>query len=243
MPAPHQDLKKDNESQKQGDKKEAVDGKVSQGRLTSEKNVAEIVERQAVESIAADARPVEPPLTPIPQIADIKNIDIALDSYDDIFSDFDITPYAKRQLSEDFIIEMLRRVPASTDGPVKVVLSIPQAARDPQDEKVIQKRIRHVFSKKLQEIEGEIRTYQQKGLKYMLIGSVIILLTLVETDWLLLNTIFNILLVPGWFGIWTGLAKIFDEPADLIKAKKAYQTLSTAQYVFVSEEEVKKTLV
>ncbi|MCX8206028.1 MAG: hypothetical protein N3H30_02245 [Candidatus Micrarchaeota archaeon] len=270
MAAPRQDPKKEKEetSKLEGDAtqgaiaKEPQQGKVSgthysspkgsaeehtgkhSGGKTGKEGPAEMVERQAAESAAVDAKAAEPPpVQPAPQVADIKNIDIALDTYNDIFSDFDISPYSKRQLSEDFIIEMLRRVPTSSPGtPVKVVLSIPQGVRSPQDEKVIHKRIRHVFSKKLQEIEGEIRAYQQKGLKYMAVGAGIILLTLVETDWPVVNAIFNILLVPGWFGIWTGLSKIFDEPAELVKARKAYHALSTAQYVFVSEEDVKKTL-
>ena len=51
----------------------------------------------------------------------LSSVHIALDDYDDIFSDFDISPYNQRALSKDFLDELKTRV---GDGKVvRIVLS------------------------------------------------------------------------------------------------------------------------
>jgi len=172
---------------------------------------------------------------------DIKNIDIALDVYDDIFSDFDISPYSRRMISEDFVIELMKR--ASTEmavGPLHVVFSIPLSKRVPTVEKAIQKRIKQHFSRKIADMDYEIKVYQQRGIKYLLLGlAILMILLLLPAGQLFTNAMVSVLEVAGWFCIWTGLSKIFDEPSDILKTKKVYTLLSNAHYVFVNEEDIK----
>ncbi|NYT12918.1 MAG: hypothetical protein GKC01_00225, partial [Candidatus Methanofastidiosa archaeon] len=60
-----------------------------------------------------------------------KNISLILDSYDDLFSDFDPRPYSVRGLSDDFLIECRRAVRGiKTESPVlELRLLVPKNKR------------------------------------------------------------------------------------------------------------------
>jgi len=171
----------------------------------------------------------------------IKNIDIALESYDDLFSDFDISNYAKRELSEDFVKELIKR--ASTEQydskSFQITLSMPASKRDLPAERIIHRRIKQHFARRVEVLDREIKAHQNRGIKYLIIGSLIIILDIfLPTDVSFVYAISNILLVAGWFGVWTGIAKILDEPTALINQRKLFSLLASAHYQFVNEEDI-----
>lgn len=48
----------------------------------------------------------------------------------------------------------------------------------------------------------------------------------------------NIIMILGWFGVWTGIEKILDVPYELIAKKEMYNSLSKSKIRFVNEEDV-----
>ncbi|MCX8199984.1 MAG: hypothetical protein N3G76_00780 [Candidatus Micrarchaeota archaeon] len=170
-----------------------------------------------------------------------KNIDIALESYDDLYSDFDISHYAKRELSEDFVKELIKRTSGEHDTKtLQITLSIPSAKRDIPAERTIIRRIKQHFAKRAESYSLEIQNHQRRGIKYIFVGALIILadVFIPKDAFPLLGAIFSVLMVAGWFGVWTGIAKILDEPAGMIAQKKIYSNLASAHYVFVNEEDI-----
>lgn len=170
----------------------------------------------------------------------MKNIDIALESYDDIFSDFDISTFAKRELSEDFIKELVKRTSIERDAKsFQFTLSIPASKRDHAIERIIHRRIKQHFIKRSEGLDADIKSYQHRGIKYIIAGSAIIILHIfLPNDIPLVEVFSNIILVAGWFGVWTGIAKILDDPISLIRQQKLFTHLATAHYQFVNEEDV-----
>ena len=68
----------------------------------------------------------------------LSSIHIALDDYDDIFSDFDISSYENRALSQDFLDELKARCDGKKlKDKIKLILSLPKKERNKKDEKVI----------------------------------------------------------------------------------------------------------
>ncbi|MEM3364245.1 MAG: hypothetical protein QXS93_01915 [Candidatus Micrarchaeia archaeon] len=170
-----------------------------------------------------------------------KNIDIALESYEDLYSDFDISHYSKRELSEDFVKELIKRTSGEYDTKeLQITLSIPSSKRDPTVERAIIRRIRQHFAKRVESYTSEIHSYQRRGIKYIVAGALIILLDVFtpKESYPLLSAMFSILMVAGWFGVWTGIAKIVDEPAQMSAQKRIYSNLASAHYVFVNEEDI-----
>ncbi len=71
------------------------------------------------------------------RIKDIKEISIAIDTWDDIFSDFDPRPLNIRALSEDFIAELKKRYRETRKGDFLVTIYAPISLKDAESEKAV----------------------------------------------------------------------------------------------------------
>jgi len=174
---------------------------------------------------------------PIPS-EKMREITIILDNYDDIFSDFDPRPYAQRQLSEDFLRELGRRYLEDRHGRFEVRFTMPALGRDPREEALIKKRLREQFAfmaRREDEIIGRIKG---RGALYISAGIAVLLANayffFVFNDESLLYQLLTILLVPaGWYGMFTGIGKLLDEPSDASEKKRLYEKFEKANYVFL----------
>ncbi|MFA6489953.1 MAG: hypothetical protein WCT52_04710 [Candidatus Micrarchaeia archaeon] len=170
-----------------------------------------------------------------------REITIQLDTYDDIFSDFDPRPYQERELSEDFIKEIQRRYMEDKRGRFEVHFTVPFSERDAKEEALIKKRLREHFAVMVRREDETIKSTKSRGYIYMLVGA-IVLLADVYALFLLEGTsleyrILSILLVPaGWYGMWTGIEKIIDDPFASIERRAAFDKFEKANYVFISNE-------
>ena len=64
------------------------------------------------------------------RLLQMSEISLWLDTYDDIFSDFDPRPYSQREMSEDFLKEISRRYLEGKHGRFEVHFTIPSSERD-----------------------------------------------------------------------------------------------------------------
>ncbi|MCX8195259.1 MAG: hypothetical protein N3G22_04105 [Candidatus Micrarchaeota archaeon] len=178
---------------------------------------------------------------PQEQPQDIREITIQLDSYDDIFSDFDPRPYSSRELSEDFLKEIRRRYLEDKRGRFEVRFTIPSAERDLREETLIRKRLREHFALMVAQENEVIASIRRRGYIYISAGAAVLLanvfaLFLLEESSLLYQ-ILSIFMVPaGWYGMFTGIGKVLDEPYEAIERKKVYEKFEKANYIFIGEE-------
>jgi len=141
------------------------------------------------------------------------NISLILDSYDDIFSDFDPRPYSERALSDDFLLECRK---ASRDKPsdgteLELRLLVPEKKRDINNEAKIKKRLKSHFQKHYGEKRREQGIMRNQGFVIFLIGILLLLTGTLVYDYP--GFLFKLMLVvfepAGWFSMWVGLEKIF----------------------------------
>jgi hypothetical protein len=171
----------------------------------------------------------------------MREITITLDNYDDIFSDFDPRPFSKRELSEDFLKEISRRYMENKRGRFEVHFTIPSAERDLKAEALIKKRLREQFTSMVKRESEAIKKTKDRGYFYMLVGFLILLLDTYFYFYLSYESLFyhliTILLVPaGWYGMFTGIGKVIDEPYDASERKKLHEKFERAAYSFMSDE-------
>jgi hypothetical protein len=175
---------------------------------------------------------------PIKQrLDDINSISIAIDTYEDIFSDFDPRDIAQRDLSEDFIIELMRRHRQNPQGRYDVVLVGPKSIEDGLLAKKIIARLNRYFHQKHVRYLKAIKEIRLRGLSYVLFGmAVLFVLTYFaffeKLSGLALQIVGIIFTPLGWFGVWEGFSKIVDIPFDLRSDTQAYEKLSKASYKF-----------
>jgi hypothetical protein len=168
----------------------------------------------------------------------LSEISISLETYDDIFSDFDPRDYSKRGLSEDFITEVKK---ASTDKPqngIEVRLLIPENLRNLTHEKVIKERLRHYFGHHATILEKEIKENRNMGLKFIFLGILLMMLGTFLTfnygkDSLLVDFLIVLVEPGGWFLFWEGSNVVIFESRKIKPDVEFYRKLSKCEIEFI----------
>ncbi|MDD5023286.1 MAG: hypothetical protein PHU63_03900 [Candidatus ainarchaeum sp.] len=177
----------------------------------------------------------------------INSVNLALDGYEDIFSDFDESPYSNRIISDDFVREIEKRYNENKKGDFEVVFTLPKAVRKLDQENIIKKRIKEHYRIKEKDMNERIEKNKKIGKDRILIGLFMLLVILLldlsiykEEIW---SQLIQTFLVPaGWFTIWTGYDYFFDRSSELIEKKKFYKKFYDAKYVFMDEESVSERI-
>ena len=163
------------------------------------------------------------------------NISLILDTYDDIFSDFDPRPYAERALSDDFLIECNRASRDKTqEQGIELRLLIPKIKRNKPEEVKIKKRLKDHFIKHTHQKQRDLNAEKKSGGIWFVAGTV-----LITASTLIYNRegmFFNFLLVmlepAGWFTIWNGLDRIFIGTKERKNELEFYQKMSKGEITF-----------
>lgn len=172
------------------------------------------------------------------KIIDMSEISISLDTYDDIFSDFDPRPYSQRSLSGDFLTEAKNAAKEKTTGKVELRFMIPSAVSDPKQEVIIIKRLRDHFRKHYREVKKDYNDMLRKGFTLIFVGFFLIisagLISIHEPKTFLLSILFLIFEPAGWFTTWSGLDRIFFLPETKKHNMKFYKKMSEADISFMT---------
>lgn len=175
-------------------------------------------------------------------IKDFQEITLAIDSLDDIFSDFDPRPLTQRALSEDFLKEIKKfyretamdKLTVSFLGPIELKAILEKNQLD----KAIISHVTQDFRRRAQASKKSIRMIWQKGIIYIIFGmAFLLMLTLLGYKGILSKLsleILSIIFMPlGWFGVWEGFSKLVDIPFKLKEETEMNSKLARAQYRFL----------
>ncbi|MCQ9207514.1 MAG: hypothetical protein NG740_06525 [Omnitrophica bacterium] len=178
------------------------------------------------------------------RIKDIKEISIAIDTWDDIFSDFDPRPLSVRALSEDFIAELKKRYRETRKGAFLVSIYAPISLKNAESEKAVIQRLKKHFKHKFMQRQKDLSRIRKRGIVFVIMGICALGFLTVSTYFQLFKEItieiLGIIFMPlGWFGIWEGFSKIIDTSPILIQDKILFNKLSKASYQFKYIEEDK----
>lgn len=179
----------------------------------------------------------------------INFVDMALKKgYNAMFSDFDDSPYASRQLSRDFIEEIKTRHRLTAEGDIEVRLAVPKKMRDRKDEAVIRERLSEYFRTRAEGVRDEISARERKGWKFIFYG---VVMSAVATAfiWLLGRKYLPCAIIGAWMEMcawitaWSGAERaIMETPKDMREQKDFYDRMAKARFVFVSTEDVVKKI-
>jgi hypothetical protein len=171
----------------------------------------------------------------------LQTAQIALDSYDDIFSDFDPSPYERRILSDDFLRELRRRHAEKRKGEFVVNFTLPGSLRSEKTEALVRKRIKDYFKARLRETGKEGKDKLRKGVLRLLVGVAISLSLIVfpQLDSAPLLTIFSVLI---WYVLWSGFEEIFEVSSRLKRKQAFYDKFLRAEYNFMDQEAIVRSI-
>jgi len=170
------------------------------------------------------------------ELLEKSQISIWLDTYDDIFSDFDPRPFSVRALSDDLLVEAKKAVREKKEA-LELRFLIPQAERKPEQEAIIKKRLHEHFRKHRNILEKEIKGTIRKGIFLAFFGFVLMAAAtfLAYTQKKMLSTFLRVLFEPaGWFSIWFGLEQIFYKAGEKKPDLEFYKKMSKVEITFSS---------
>lgn len=165
------------------------------------------------------------------------NVSLILESYNDLFSDFDPRPYSERALSDDFLNECRRAVRDRKEGELlQLDLMIQNTKRSANDENKIKTRLKKHFQKHFIEKQREMRKIIRRGIYWAILGAALILLStfIAEHSGFIYKLMFVIAEPAGWFTIWTGLERIFSTTEDKRPEFEFYRKMAKLQIFFES---------
>jgi hypothetical protein len=161
------------------------------------------------------------------------NISIVLDSYDDLFSDFDPRPYFVRALSDDFLLEC-KKAAAVKKKNIELRLLLPSKKRNFSDELKIKKRLKEYFLKHFREKHKELNKIRFSGLFWFIAGAIVMILApLLFSNEHYLFRVLAIMSEPaGWFFFWEGLGRIFIPSKSEVEDYKFYKKMANVDISF-----------
>jgi hypothetical protein len=164
-----------------------------------------------------------------------EDIPLELDSYNDIFSDFDPRQYSERALSDDFLYEC-KKASADKKGKINLKFFIPKSKRVPLDEIKIKKRLKEHFHKHFLEKKRELDKLKLEGFSWFVAGCLMLVLSAVFLDNNQGTFWYNLLIIlahpAGWFFMWEGLEKILITPNEKVPDYLFYKKMIGASISF-----------
>ncbi len=171
------------------------------------------------------------------RVQDLREIGVVIDTWDDVFSDFDPRPLGERTVSGDFIDELKKRYKETQSGDFIITIYAPILLKNEESERMVINRLRKHFRYKFLQKKKVITIIRIRGLIFVIVGicslSFLTLATYFKFISELALHIISIILMPlGWFGIWEGLSKLVDTSPVVIRDSKLFERLLKATYHF-----------
>jgi len=166
------------------------------------------------------------------------NVSLILDSYDDLFSDFDPRPYSDRALSEDFLLECRRATREKNSENIELRLLVPGKFRKKSDELMIEHRLKEHFYKHFVIQKKGMNKVWIEGLFWVFLGTIIMIAATsvyrLSSDSFLFDLFFIISEPAGWFAFWEGLGKMFIESKKGLPDYEFYLKMNKLDISFLS---------
>ncbi len=164
------------------------------------------------------------------------NVSLILDSYNDLFSDFDPRSYSERGLSVDFLDECKRAVREKEES-TELRLLVPKNKRNNPEENIIKKRLTEHFIKHFHEKKAGVRKIKGVGFAWFFAGvivSVFATLFLVGEENFWFKFLMILLEPASWFFFWEGLYKIFITSREKLPEYEFYKKMAESKISFHS---------
>jgi len=162
-----------------------------------------------------------------------------LDSYDDIFSDFDPRHYSERSLSDDFLLEMKKVVKDRGRDNYELKFLLAPETRNQNVEPIIKERLHSFFGKQYQKYIKAKKKVVRRGVLLVSLGVILMfiastLITIFGDHNFLFNFIVILLEPAGWFLSWEGLSDTLSRAEKISPEIKFYQKMSCSKISFIS---------
>ena len=171
------------------------------------------------------------------RLRDIREMAVVIDTWNDIFSDFDPSPLSIRTVSNDFVEELHKRYTETKTGTLVIKFYAPHNLESKESERMVQQRLKKHFNYLALVAKRELFRIRWRGILFIIVGVVALSFLTLATYFSLFSEIaieiIAIILMPlGWFGIWEGFSKLVDTSPTPKRNFAFYNKLAKATYKF-----------
>jgi len=166
-------------------------------------------------------------------------ISLWIESYDDLYSDFDPRPNYQRALSQDFLDEAKRAVRNDVNNKTTLNILMDDKLRDKKEEVIITKRLEDHFEKHYHIQRKDRQKTMRKGIIFISLGILFLFLAAFlifefgrSTSWI--NFTLVVLEPAGWFFAWEGLNVSLFRASDITPDYEFYKKMSNCEIKFDS---------
>ena len=164
-------------------------------------------------------------------------IDIDLDFYRELYSEWDFSPQRQRDLDEDlleYLVDCCDEIPVRY--PVAIAINLPAAVYDATREERATQGFQHFFTYLIRRENNRYRHYFVKILKYMCIGALLLVAAsmlqnffskLPHSDLLVEG-----LVIGAWVSIWEVFSVLFFKLSDHRKKIAVFRRLLAAEILY-----------
>lgn len=163
-------------------------------------------------------------------------IPIALDDYNDVFDDWDPSPFKLRDIEDeflDFLFDSVEDIPQKES--LVFEFSIPSHLKDETKEKQLICALQYQFEYMLSRNLKKRRHENLEALKYFVLGIMFFLiayLKLIDTDIMIFRILEDGLFVGGWVFMWETFSNLFIESRELHEEKVTIKRFMNALIKF-----------
>ncbi|HIK44224.1 MAG TPA: hypothetical protein IGR64_04970 [Leptolyngbyaceae cyanobacterium M65_K2018_010] len=164
-------------------------------------------------------------------------VEVALDHYTDIFSEWDPAPFKRRELDPDLQLYLegsAEEIPAQY--PLEVCFTLPSGRRDRAMEDEVRAGLRNSIDFKLYLLKREVKAIHTRTLRYVITGFGTLWVARVLSGPAEAYTVTSVLteglFIGGWVFLWEAVSLFFFSNRELYCRHRTYQRLRNAQVVF-----------
>ncbi|MBW4484230.1 MAG: hypothetical protein KME14_16970 [Tildeniella torsiva UHER 1998/13D] len=164
-------------------------------------------------------------------------IEVSLDSYTDIFSEWDPAPFKRRELDSDlqfYLENSADEIP--TQHSIEVCFTLPPGTRDEAMEQEVRAGLGNSLDFKIYLLKKEIKLINTRTFRYVLAGLGTLLVARLIAEPAEFNVVTSVLteglFIGGWVFLWEAVSLFFFSNRDLYYRYRTYKRLRGSQVIF-----------
>ena len=164
-------------------------------------------------------------------------IEVSLDDYDDVYDDWDPSPFKKRDIEDefnDFIVNSSEDIPLMYD--ISIVLYLPESKKDVRKESALISAYKNYYNYAMERFNKDKLNLHQKTISYLFLS--LLLLSIgyfffIGDKNIFLKVLHEGIFIGGWVFLWEFFTNIFITTRDIQNEYKLYKRLYHSEIRFI----------
>lgn len=166
------------------------------------------------------------------------HVDIDLDAYRDVYSEWDYSPMVNRDLDEDlieFILECSYEI--GLKRKLKIVFHIPEKMIHHEREEKSKQGMYHYFAYQIRKKKGHMFRLLKTSILYLLVGIMFLVaaVSMHKVDQLFFNTLQEGLYIGAWVALWEIFSIWFFKMSEIRTEIKHFRRLETIEISYIGK--------